>query len=52
LRHADPGVGARGVVQRYAPERIDIEVEDPGVLLDIDEPADYERAMRRLSGDE
>lgn len=52
LRHADPGVGARGVVQRYAPEGIDIEVEDPGVLLDIDEPADYERAMRRLSGDE
>ena len=52
LRHADPGIGAKAVVQRHAPEGIDLEVDDPGVLLDIDEPADYERAMRRLSGDD
>jgi molybdenum cofactor cytidylyltransferase len=55
LRHANPGVGAKEIVQRYALNGIygiDLEVDDPGVLLDIDEPADYERAMRRLSGDD
>jgi CTP:molybdopterin cytidylyltransferase MocA len=52
LRHADPGVGAKAIVQRYVLEGIDLEVDDAGVLLDIDEPVDYERAMRRLSGDD
>ena len=33
-------------------EGIDLDVDDPGVLLDIDEPADYERAIGRLSGDD
>jgi len=49
LRHADLSVGAKAIVQRYALEGIDLEVNDPGVLQDIDEPADYERAMRRFS---
>ena len=35
-----------------SPEGIDLEVDDPGVLLDIDEPADYERAIGRLSSDD
>ena len=52
LRHADPSVGARAIVPRHVLEGIDLEVDDAGVLLDIDEPADYERAMRRLSGDD
>jgi CTP:molybdopterin cytidylyltransferase MocA len=35
-------------VQRHASEGIDVEVDDPGVLLDIDEPADYERAVQEM----
>jgi molybdenum cofactor cytidylyltransferase len=52
LRHADPGVGARAIVQRYVLEGIDLEVDDAGVLLDIDDPADYERAIGRSPGDD
>ena len=41
LRRADPAVGARAVI-RAQPERVlDVEVGDPGVLRDVDVPADY-----------
>ena len=41
LRDADPAVGARAVL-RANPERLlDVEVGDPGVLRDVDVPADY-----------
>ena len=33
--------GARSVVQRYLCGRMEVPVEDPGILADIDTPADY-----------
>jgi molybdenum cofactor cytidylyltransferase len=47
LRHADPAVGARAVVRAHAARSVDLEVEDPGVLGDIDTPADYAALRRR-----
>lgn len=45
LRTADPAVGARAVV-RADPARVrDVEVDDPGVIVDIDTPEDYFRAF-------
>ena len=45
LRRADPAVGARAVV-RADPARVrDVEVDDPGVAIDIDTPEDYFRAF-------
>lgn len=35
--------GARSVIQRYRARRLDVPVEDPGILIDIDTPADYRR---------
>ena len=45
LRAADPAVGARAIV-RADPARVrDVEVDDPGVTVDIDTPEDYFRAF-------
>jgi molybdenum cofactor cytidylyltransferase len=41
-----PAATARDVVERHAHELEYIEVDDPGVLQDIDEPSDYERLTR------
>jgi molybdenum cofactor cytidylyltransferase len=41
LRAADPAIGAKAVVRSAGVE--DIEVADPGVLVDVDTPADYAR---------
>jgi molybdenum cofactor cytidylyltransferase len=41
LRRADPAVGAKEVVRAFSVE--DVEVGDPGVVEDIDTPADYAR---------
>lgn len=46
LRHADPALGARAVLRAHAARVVDVDVEDPGVLGDIDTPADYD-ALRR-----
>ncbi len=35
--------GARGLLERYPGEVCWLEVEDPGILLDIDVPADWQR---------
>jgi molybdenum cofactor cytidylyltransferase len=42
LRRADPSVGARVVVRADPARVLDVEVEDAGVLVDIDTPRDYE----------
>jgi molybdenum cofactor cytidylyltransferase len=47
LRHADPALGARAVLRAHAPRVVDVEVADPGVLGDIDTPADYDALRRR-----
>jgi molybdenum cofactor cytidylyltransferase len=41
LRHADPALGAKDVLRRVTVE--DVEVAEPGVVIDIDTPADYDR---------
>lgn len=46
LRRADRSIGAKAVVRAHAQDLIDLEVDDPGVLHDIDNPDDYARAMR------
>jgi molybdenum cofactor cytidylyltransferase len=43
LRRADPSVGARAVVHAHASAVIDVEVDNPAVLVDVDTPEDYER---------
>jgi molybdenum cofactor cytidylyltransferase len=47
LRHADPARGARAVLRAHAARVVDVEVEDPGVLGDVDTPADYDALWRR-----
>jgi molybdenum cofactor cytidylyltransferase len=42
LRAADPALGARAVIRAHAASTLDVEVDDPGVLRDIDDPATYE----------
>ena len=45
FRRADPAVGARAVL-RADPSRIrDVEVDDPGVLRDVDTPLDYQALL-------
>lgn len=45
LRHADPAIGARAVVRAHAHDLIDVDVDDPGVVLDVDNPEDYARLL-------
>jgi molybdenum cofactor cytidylyltransferase len=39
--------GARSVIHRYLKARVEVPVNDPGVLADIDTPADYQRHFPR-----
>ena len=41
----EPGLpqGARTVVRRYLESRVEIPVDDPGILIDIDTPEEYRR---------
>ncbi len=43
LLQGDLPAGARGVVRGHARDRVDVEVDDAGVLVDVDTPEDYER---------
>jgi molybdenum cofactor cytidylyltransferase len=45
LRRADPSVGAKAVV--HAMETAEVDVDDLGVVEDVDTPADYERLFGR-----
>ena len=47
LRRADPAIGAKAVVQAHAGELVDLDVDDPGVLHDIDAPDDYARVFNQ-----
>ncbi len=44
LMRLDGEFGARDIVRRYAHQLTTIEVDDPGILRDIDTPADVARA--------
>jgi molybdenum cofactor cytidylyltransferase len=41
LRRADPALGAKAVMRAHAIE--DVDVDDPGVVRDVDTPDDYHR---------
>jgi molybdenum cofactor cytidylyltransferase len=45
LRAADPSIGARAVVRADAARVLDVEMDDPAILFDIDTPEDYRRAF-------
>jgi CTP:molybdopterin cytidylyltransferase MocA len=50
LRATDLEAGAKPVVRAHARELLNVPVTDEGAFLDLDEPADYERARRLLDG--
>jgi molybdenum cofactor cytidylyltransferase len=45
LRRADAATGARAVVSAHATDVVDVEIDEPAVVTDIDTPEDYERAF-------
>ena len=47
LRRADPSVGARAVVRADPARVMDVETDEPGVLIDVDTPEDYARVFGR-----
>jgi molybdenum cofactor cytidylyltransferase len=47
LRKAPLEIGARHVVHRYPGSTMLIEVNDPGILINVNTPGDYEELMRR-----
>ena len=47
LRHAPLTEGARAVVHANADRIVNVPVDDPGCLLDIDTPADYDAVIRK-----
>lgn len=49
LRAADPRVGAKPVVRAHEREIINVEVDDPGAFLDIDNVAEYRKALTEMS---
>lgn len=51
LRHAPESEGAKAVVRRYAAAIAHVVVDDEGVVLDVDTPAEY-RALTSRAGDQ
>ncbi len=49
---ADPTLegGARTVVHRHLPEALKLQVDDPGVLVDVDTPEVYESVLASEDG--
>ena len=47
LRHADPAMGAKPVLEAHRAEIVDVPVEDEGAFQDIDTPEEYERLFGR-----
>lgn len=47
LRRADPAIGAKAVLRAREREIQNVEVDDPGVLIDVDTPEDYARVFNR-----
>jgi molybdenum cofactor cytidylyltransferase len=47
LMHLDPGTGANSVIHKYGETTELVEVDDAGVVLDIDDPESYEKLDRR-----
>jgi molybdenum cofactor cytidylyltransferase len=47
LRGADPQVGAKAVLRAHAGAIVNVDVEDPAVVGDVDTPEDYRRLRDR-----
>ena len=47
LEHHE-AMGLRGLLQTHPTEVVEVEVDDPGVLDDMDRPEDYERIAKRV----
>jgi molybdenum cofactor cytidylyltransferase len=48
LRRADPAIGARAVLRAHERAIVNVEVDDPGVVGDVDTPEDYARLFGPL----
>jgi molybdenum cofactor cytidylyltransferase len=46
LRRADPAVGAKAVLRAHHDGIVNVDVDDAGVIGDVDTPEDYERMMK------
>jgi molybdenum cofactor cytidylyltransferase len=46
LRQAPLSEGAKAVVHAYADRIVNVPVDDPGCLVDVDTPSDYQRVMK------
>lgn len=47
LRRADPKVGAKAVLRAHERAIVNVEVDDPGVVTDVDTPEDYQALFGR-----
>jgi molybdenum cofactor cytidylyltransferase len=47
LLELDPAEGANTVLRQYRDQTYELEVKDPTVLWDIDDPADYQRLIEK-----
>jgi molybdenum cofactor cytidylyltransferase len=47
LRRADPAVGAKAVLRAHADAIVDVDVDDAGVVGDVDTPEDYRALFGR-----
>jgi len=45
LRHANPQSGAKAVLRAHQDAIIEVDVDDPGVVADIDTPEDYQKLV-------
>lgn len=43
LRHAPPEAGAKAVFRAHAHDIVNVDIDDPGVIGDIDTPEDYDK---------
>lgn len=47
LRRADPGAGAKAVLRAHEPAIVNVDVDDPGVVADVDTPDSYRELFGR-----
>ena len=45
LRAADPQMGAKAVLRAHATAIVNVDLDDPGVVADVDTPEDYRRLL-------
>lgn len=50
IRRLDPSIGLRQLLRRRAGEVCEVPVDDPGVLLDVDDEESYRRALDLTAG--